>query len=216
VANKSEQISVWLVEDNERLRRTLRDAINDADGIECSADHGSLEYAMTHLKDHPAPQVLLLDIGLPGVDGITGLPKLKAAAPDTRVVILTVFDDQDRVFRAVCAGADGYLLKTSSIDRIGDAIREVAAGGASMNPEIARKVLNTLTKQNTKHSDTMLTEREQDVLRLVVRGLTKKEIARELTLSPHTVDSHLRNIYQRLHVNNRAGAVAAALRDGLI
>jgi len=159
---------------------------------------------------------LLLDIGLPGVDGITGLPKLKAAAPDTRVVILTVFDDQDRVFRAVCAGADGYLLKTSSIDRIGDAIREVAAGGASMNPEIARKVLNTLTKQNTKHSDTMLTEREQDVLRLVVRGLTKKEIARELTLSPHTVDSHLRNIYQRLHVNNRAGAVAAALRDGLI
>ena len=208
-------IRVWLVEDNERLRRTLRASINNLEDVQCDSDHGNLEDAFDELKKSTPPNVLLLDIGLPGVDGITGLPKLKALAPSTRVVILTVFDDQDRVFKAVCAGADGYLLKTSSIDRIGEAIREVAAGGASMNPEIARKVLNTLTKQS-KPSESSLTEREQEVLRLVVRGLTKKEIARELELSQHTVDSHLRNIYQKLHVNNRAGAVAAALRDNLV
>lgn len=206
---------VWLVEDNERLRRTLRASIDNLEGISCDGDFGNLEDAFAELPKADAPNVLLLDIGLPGVDGITGLPKLKSLAPSTRVVILTVFDDKDRVFKAVCAGADGYLLKTSSVDRIGDAIREVAAGGASMNPEIARKVLDTLTKQS-KPSETSLTDREQDVLRQVVRGLTKKEIARELELSQHTVDSHLRNIYQKLHVNNRAGAVAAALRDNLV
>lgn len=208
-------IRVWLVEDNERLRRTLRASINNIDGVACDADHGSLEDTFAELQKSDAPNVLLLDIGLPGVDGITGLPKLKTLAPRTRVVILTVFDDHDRVFKAMCAGADGYLLKTSSIEQISEAIQEVDADGASMNPEIARKVLDTLTKQ-TKPSETTLTEREQDVLRFVVRGLTKKEIARELSLSQHTVDSHLRKIYQKLHVNNRAGAVAAALRDNLV
>ena len=111
MVENTEPISVWLVEDNERLRQTLRDSINAAGGFECSADHGSLEDAMAQLKSHDAPRVLLLDIGLPGVDGITGLPKLKAAAPETRVVILTVFDDQDRVFRAVCAGSHFLLTR---------------------------------------------------------------------------------------------------------
>ncbi len=214
--SENDPIRVWLVEDNERLRRTLRVSIDGLDGVQCDGDFGNLEDAIAACKKSPPPTVLLLDIGLPGVDGITGLPGLKVAAPSTRVVILTVFDDQDRVFRAVCAGADGYLLKTSPIDRIGEAIREVAAGGASMNPEIARKVLNTLTKQSTKKDDSSLTDRETEVLRLVVQGLTKKEIAKELNLSAHTIDSHLRNIYGKLHVNNRAGAVAAAIRDGLV
>lgn len=209
-------IRVWLVEDNERLRRTLQLAIKGIDGIECTGDHGNLESALDQLKSSDPPDVLLLDIGLPGIDGITGLPQLKQAASEMKVVILTVFDDHDRVFRAVCAGADGYLLKTSSIERIGEAIREVVSGGASMNPEIARKVLDSLSRQRAVPTGQTLTEREQDVLRLVVQGLTKKEIARELHLSAHTVDSHLRNIYQKLHVHNRAGAVAAAMRDGLV
>src|SRR5206468_77581 len=129
-------------------------------------------------------------------------PQIKQIAPQTKVVILTVFDDHDRVFRAVCAGADGYLLKTSSIDRIGKAIQEVNAGGASMNPEIARKILDAFAKQRQRPAVQSLTDRELDVLRLVVRGLTKKEIAHELYLSQHTIDSHLRNIYEKLHVNN--------------
>ena len=212
----SKTTSVWLCEDNERFRRTLCSAINQIDGLVCNASLGSVEDTLSQLSVSDAPDVLLLDIGLPGMDGISALPSLRAAAPGTQIVILTVFDDHDKVFRAVCAGADGYLLKTSTVERIGDAIREVGSGGASMNPEIARKVLDLFSGKRETHTGPSLTEREQEVLRLVVRGMTKKEIAGELDLSRHTVDSHLRNIYQKLHVNNRAGAVAAALREGLV
>jgi DNA-binding NarL/FixJ family response regulator len=209
-------IRVWLVEDNERFRRTLRLSINLIAGVNCTSDHGSLEAALEELVAAPPPDVVLLDIGLPGVDGISGLPRLKQAAPGTKVVILTVFDDHERVFQAMCAGADGYLLKTSSIQHVEESIREVAAGGASMNSQIARKVLDALTKQRKPAADQALSEREQEVLRLVVQGLTKKGIAGKLDLSTHTVDSHLRNIYQKLQVNNRSAAVAAAMRDRLV
>ncbi|MHC4877916.1 MAG: LuxR C-terminal-related transcriptional regulator [Planctomycetota bacterium] len=209
-------VTVWLCEDNERFRRSLDIAINQIDGLSCEASLGSVEDTLEQIARSGPPQVLLLDIGLPGMDGISGLPKLREAAPDAKIVILTVFDEHDKVFRAVCAGADGYLLKTSTVERIGEAIQEVVSGGASMNPEIARKVLDVFSGKRPQHSGPGLTDRELDVLRLVVRGMTKKEIASELGLSTHTVDTHLRNIYQKLHVNNRAGAVAAAMREGLV
>lgn len=214
----TEIVRVWLIEDNERLRATLARAINQIPGLRCDADFCAVEPALMQLAGNQAPNVVLLDIGLPGIDGITGLPKLKEAAPQMKVVILTVFDDHDRVFRAVCAGADGYLLKTSPMERIGEALREVSRGGASMNPEIARKVLDLFNNQKPQKapSDQGLTERELEVLRLIVAGLTKKEVAVRMELSQHTVDTHLRNIYQKLHVNNRAGAVATAIRERLV
>lgn len=208
-------IRVWLCEDNERFRRSLCAAINQIDGLSCDSSMGSVEETLERLSSNDPPDVLLLDIGLPGIDGISGLPQLRSAAPDAKIVILTVFDDHDKVFRAVCAGADGYLLKTSTVERIGEAIQEVSQGGASMNPEIARKVLDVFARKRNNQHDS-LTEREREVLRLIVRGLTKKEVATELDLSRHTVDSHLRNIYQKLHVHNRAGAVATAIREGLV
>ena len=208
--------NVWLCEDNERFRRTLCAAINQIENLNCEQSLGSVEYTLSRITESGPPDVLLLDIGLPGMDGISALPSLRSAAPGTRIVILTVFDDHDKVFRAVCAGADGYLLKTSTVERIGEAIREVASGGASMNPEIARKVLDVFAGKRETHNGPALTDRETEVLRLVVKGMTKKEVATELDLSRHTVDSHLRNIYQKLHVNNRVGAVAAALREGLV
>ena len=214
--SQSTTTRVWLCEDNERFRRTLCSAINQIDSLSCDQSLGSVEDTLAQMTESEAPDVLLLDIGLPGMDGISALPSLRAAAPGTRIVILTVFDDHDKVFRAVCAGADGYLLKTSTVERIGEAIREVASGGASMNPEIARKVLDVFSGKRETHNGPALTDRETEVLRHVVRGMTKKEVAAELDLSRHTVDSHLRNIYQKLHVNNRAGAVAAALREGLV
>ncbi len=211
-------VRVWLIEDNERLRATLARAINQIPGLHCDADFCAVEPALAQLAGGNAPHVVLLDIGLPGIDGITGLPKLKTAAPQMKVIILTVFDDHDRVFRAVCAGADGYLLKTSPMDRIGEALREVSRGGASMNPEIARKVLDLFNNQKPQKTqgDQGLTERELEVLKLIVAGLTKKEVAARMQLSQHTVDTHLRNIYQKLHVNNRAGAVATAIRERLV
>lgn len=209
-------VRVWLIEDNERLRKTMAIAINSLAGLRCDGDYGAIEPALSAMTTKPAPDLILLDIGLPGIDGIAGIPRLRNSAPAVKIVILTVFDDHDRVFRAVCAGADGYLLKTSPMERISEAIREVARGGASMNPEIARKVLDLFSGAKPKQGDQGLTERERDVLRHVVNGLTKKEIAVRLELSAHTVDSHLRNIYQKLHVNNRAGAVATALRERLV
>jgi len=182
----------------------------------CTGELGSVEAALVRLDETDPPDVILLDIGLPGVDGITGLTQLKAAATQTQVVILTVFDDRDRVFRAVCAGADGYLLKTSTAAQIGDAIREVVAGGASLTPQMARNVLDQFLGKRQRTGDSSLTDREVDVLQLIVQGLTKREIATKLFLSAHTVDSHVRNIYHKLHVNNRAGAVAAAMREGLV
>lgn len=215
MTSSAEPIRVWLCEDNERFRRSLCGAINQIDGLSCDSSLGSVEETLARIQVDGPPQVLLLDIGLPGIDGISGLPQLRSAAPDAKIVILTVFDDHDKVFRAVCAGADGYLLKTSTVARIGEAILEVSTGGASMNPEIARKVLDLFAGKRDTRSDP-LTDREREVLRLVVRGLTKKEVAAELALSRHTVDSHLRNIYQKLHVHNRAGAVATAIREGLV
>lgn len=217
VSYPDKPVFVWLCEDNERFRRSLEAAINQIDGLHCTASLGSVEETLKQLAHDGPPTVLLLDIGLPGMDGISGIPKIREAAPSTKIVILTVFDDHDKVFGAVCAGADGYLLKTSTVERIGEAILEVSTGGASMNPEIARKVLDLFAnKQRKQQPESTLTDRETEVLRHVVRGLTKKEVAVQLDLSRHTVDTHLRNIYHKLHVNNRAGAVATAVRDGLV
>ena len=118
--SSSATTTVWLCEDNERFRRTLCSAINQIDRLVCNASLGSVEETLRQIKESGPPDVLLLDIGLPGMDGISALPSLRSAAPGTRIVILTVFDDHDKVFRAVCAGADGYLLKTSTVERIGE------------------------------------------------------------------------------------------------
>lgn len=214
----SDPITVWLIEDNEAYRRRVRTAVNRGAGMNCTGEYGSIETAMADLNESTSPKIVLLDVGLPGVDGITGISQIKGVSSETKVVILTVFDDRDRVFRAVCAGADGYLLKNSTATHIGESIREVVAGGASLTPQIARNVLDQFLG-NRKHASEDrcdLTEREVEVLQMIVEGLTKQEIASRLFLSTHTVDSHLRHIYQKLHVNNRAAAVAAALRQGLI
>ena len=129
--------------------------------------------------------------------------------------MLTVFDDAEKVFRAICAGADGYLLKGSNFDGIREALREARAGGAPMNGRIARLVLRQFAQQTAPQPDYGLTAREREILEAMVRGLTKKEIAAELGLSVHTADFHLRHIYEKLHVNTRTGAVAKAVRERL-
>jgi DNA-binding NarL/FixJ family response regulator len=207
---------VWLVEDNEPFRRMLARTINSLRVYRCDHAYASAEAALEKLQVEEQPQLILLDIGLPGMDGVTALTHLRQLAPNCKLVMLTVFDDHDRIFGAVCGGADGYLLKTSSADEIARAIGEVLAGGASMTPQIARKVLDLMSHKKSMPSDVGLTSREADVLRAVVQGLTKLEIGQSLKISSHTVDTHLRSIYQKLHVNNRAGAVAAAMRQRLV
>jgi DNA-binding NarL/FixJ family response regulator len=161
------------------------------------------------------PDVILVDVELPGMNGIEAVQRIKAISPITRIIMLTVFDDHDKIFKAVCAGASGYLLKTSPVEKIVESIRDVYSGGAPMTPRVAHSVLEMFSRLMVPHQDYGLTAREQKILELMTEGLLKKEIADQLTLSYHTVDTHLRNIYAKLHVNTRSGAVAKALKERL-
>jgi DNA-binding NarL/FixJ family response regulator len=191
-------------------------AINRASALRCPHTFSTCEQALAALACEPAPEVILLDVGLPGMNGIQGIREIKSRAPSVQVLMLTVYDDHQKVFDAICAGASGYLLKTDDDQGIVDAIQEVLRGGAPMNPRVARLVLSMFTKLAVppKH-DYGLSAREKEILELIVQGLLKKEIADRLGLSYHTVDNHLRSIYEKLHVHSRSGAVAKALNERL-
>ena len=208
--------SIWLVEDHQLLRETLREAL-ELSGTGRVQAFSTCEAALAALASEGfKPDVIILDLGLPGMSGLEGLKRFKEITPESEIIIFTVFDDRERVFQAICAGASGYLLKSESVERIVAAVQEVRRGGAPMTPEIARTVLDHFSRPRPAKGDVDLSSRERDVLRLVADGLTKKEIATKLDLSVHTVDNYLRRIYGKLHVNTLGGAVAKALRDGLL
>jgi DNA-binding NarL/FixJ family response regulator len=205
-----------LIEDNATFRRTLLRALDNEDGLQCLAGFSSCEDALEALDRQPAPHVVLLDVGLPGMSGLDGIPRLRERAPHVAIIVLTVFEDEEKIFRAICAGAAGYLLKTAPVDEIARAIRDALSGGAPMNGRIARRVLDMFARFAPTRGDYGLTARETQILEAMVKGKTKKEIAALLDLSFHTVDTHLRNIYQKLEVNTRTGAVAKALKEKLV
>ncbi|GEP41883.1 response regulator transcription factor [Brevifollis gellanilyticus] len=208
--------TLWIIEDHTAFRRTLVRVLNAEEGLQCTRDFDSCEKALAVLAKPESPDLILLDVGLPGMSGIEGIRLIKDRSPQTLVVILTVFEDDDKVFQAICAGASGYLLKTSSAADITQAVRDALAGGSPMNPRIARRVLEMFSKLAPKQGDYGLSDREKEILQLMVTGLIKKEIADRLTLSVHTVDTYLRRIYEKLEVNTRTGAVAKALKEGLV
>ncbi len=215
-----ETITVWLVEDNEVYRRGLARAIDSSEGMQCPEAFADAESALATIESGSPPDVILLDVGLPGMDGLSALKKFATKVPETRIVLLTVFNDTDKIFKAVCAGANGYLLKTASTDQVLSAVRQAAAGGAPMDPDVAGRVL-TLFNQlaETKPAQTEdygLSDREKQILEQMAQGLVNKEIADVLDISPHTVVNHLRSIYSKLHVNTNTGAVAKAIREGLV
>ena len=208
--------TLWIVEDHAAFRRTLVRVLNAETDLQCSRDFDSCEKLLAALAKPDVPDLILLDVGLPGMSGLEGIRLIKERAPKALVVILTVFEDDDKVFQAICAGAAGYLLKTSSGADITQAVRDALAGGSPMNPRIARRVLEMFSKLAPKQNDYGLSEREKEILQLMTTGLIKKEIADKLTLSVHTVDTYLRRIYEKLAVNTRTGAVAKALKEGLV
>ena len=208
--------TLWIVEDHAAFRRTLVRVLNAETDLQCSRYFDSCEKLLAALAKPDVPDLILLDVGLPGMSGLEGIRLIKERAPKALVVILTVFEDDDKVFQAICAGAAGYLLKTSSGADITQAVRDALAGGSPMNPRIARRVLEMFSKLAPKQNDYGLSEREKEILQLMTTGLIKKEIADKLTLSVHTVDTYLRRIYEKLEVNTRTGAVAKALKEGLV
>ncbi len=211
-----EIVTVWIVEDDDEFRETLAEVIDSEDDLRCAKAFASGEELLTHLNSHFVPEVVILDIGLPGMSGIELVERLRPVALGTAIVMLTIHEDNDRIFDALCAGASGYLSKTATVDEIIDAIRDVMRGGAAMSPQIARRVLNMFAQFNAPRFDYGLTDREIDVLNELVAGKTKKKIAKDLFLSVYTVDTHLRSVYAKLHVNTQTAAVAKAINEKLV
>jgi DNA-binding NarL/FixJ family response regulator len=208
---------VWVVEDSARYRQTLIDLIERGNEFSCPRSFGDAESALTALGDgSDLPRLVLMDLALPGMSGIECIRAIRQQNPAIPVVMLTVHQSNERIFEAVCAGASGYLLKSSPRDEIMSGIANVLEGGAAMDAQIARRVLEMFARMATPQADYGLSARERQILQRLVDGLTKNEIAEELGLSPHTIDGHVRNIYAKLHVNNRSGAVARALRENLL
>jgi DNA-binding NarL/FixJ family response regulator len=215
-SSSREKITIWLIEDNLRFRQNIAELINNAEGIQCTRSFESCEEALQELEHSDAPRVILMDIGLPGMSGIDGVRRIKKMTPTTDIVMLTIYDDDDKVFEAICAGASGYLLKDAAADSILAAIGEVVQGGAPMNAHIARRMINMFTSIAVPRSDYGLTAREREILHLLTDGLTKRQIADRLFLSFFTIDTHVRNIYAKLHVHSRSGVVAKVLRERLL
>lgn len=206
---------LWLIEDNAAYRRATERALRDASNGNDVRAFATCEEALGALQEGSRPDVVLLDVGLPGMDGIEGIGQIKQRAPDTSILVLTVFEDDDKIFRAICAGASGYLLKSEPMARILAAIAEAQAGGSPMNPRVARRVLTMFTRLAPAKKDYGLNERETQVLQLMTDGKVKKQIADQLELNPHTVDYVMRCLYRKLHVNCQAAAVSRAVKDGL-
>lgn len=208
-------ISVAIIEDQGELREGLSFLINSTFPFECKHAYGSMEDALAGIGVDP-PRVALVDIGLPGMSGIDGVRILRERYPSIAAVLLTVFKDDDRIFQAICAGACGYLLKKTSPARLLEAVKEIADGGAVMSPEVAKRVVELFRKSRAPTTATGLSQQELRLLKLMMEGHQNKTAAVELGISAHTVNFHLRSIYEKLHVHSRTEAVARALREGLI
>ncbi len=207
-------IRVALIEDDDQLKLMYGKIISQADGLELAALFNSCETALEDLDDI-LPHVILMDIGLPGMDGIEGTHKIKTLYPSIDIIMLTIYDDDDKIFRSICAGASGYILKNAQTGDFIQSIRDIQFG-SPMSAPIARRVLNLVRQYVPAPTDIFkLTKREMDILQRLVEGDSDKQIADRLFISPHTVNSHLKRIYEKLHVHSKAQAVMKAFRNRL-
>jgi DNA-binding NarL/FixJ family response regulator len=207
---------VCLIEDHQDYRRVLQQAINSSGHLRCELAFSSIEAFTAGTRSSGTVDVVLLDLGLPGMHGVEGISVIRGRFPLAKILVLTVYDHKPVVLEALAAGAGGYLLKADRLETILRGIDEALDGGAPLNSHIARMILSTFNTVRPEKAEVDLTERERETLLLLSKGLIKKEIADQLGVSYHTVDTHVRNIYAKLQVHNLSGAVAKAMRLGLI
>lgn len=205
-------ITVSLVEDDRRIRESLSVLINGTENARCISACGSGEDALEQIPAKK-PDVVLMDINLPGMSGIECVRKLKALMPNVQILMLTMYEDDEKIFQSLVAGASGYLVKRTSPSELLNAIQEVHSGASPMSGKIARTVVEYFHKrQNAEAPQVSLSRREEEILRLLAKGYRYKEIADALAISFETVRSHLKNIYDKLHVRSRTEAVVKYLR----
>lgn len=211
LAHPEPMAAIWIIEDNALFRRGLERALKPVHAPEAFE---SCEAALAGAV--AVPEVILLDVGLPGMSGIEGIAHLKTRAPAASILILTVFEDDDKIFQAICAGASGYLLKSEPMESVLQAIEQALVGGSPMNPRVAARVLTMFAKLAPPKNDYALTDREKAVLECMVAGMPRKQIAEATGLNLHTADYVTRAIYRKLHVNCATAAVSLAVREGLV
>jgi DNA-binding NarL/FixJ family response regulator len=209
-------LKVGIIEDQPKIREGLRSLIDGTEGYCCVGSFGSMEEALAKI-DRELPNVLLVDIGLPGMSGIEGIRRLKDQHPGLAMLMLTVYDDDRRIFDALCAGACGYLLKKTPPARLLECLKEVVDGGAPMSPEVARRVVALFREiRPPEQADYQLTPHEIRILTLLVEGHNYKTAADELRVSINTIRFHMRSIYEKLQVHSKSEAVSKALRARIV
>jgi DNA-binding NarL/FixJ family response regulator len=209
-------ITVDVIEDQRDLREGLAALIAGTSGYRCTGAFCSMEEALAGITRRQ-PKVALVDLGLPGMSGIEGIRLLKTRFPELLVLVLTIYDDDDRIFDAICAGACGYLLKKTAPARLLESIREAVEGGAPMSPEVARRVIHLFRDiRPPAHADYHLTPHEMRLLKLLVDGHNYKSAAEALHVSVNTISFHMRRVYEKLQVHSKSEAVSKALRQRLI
>ncbi|NGP76000.1 response regulator transcription factor [Balneolaceae bacterium YR4-1] len=204
---------VGIVEDNKKIRDLIQRYLDMQDELKCPVAVDTVEEMLEYLEEHGHPDVILMDIQLPGMSGIKGIGLIKEKYPDIDIIMLTVYHDSHKIFNALRAGASGYLLKHTSLPEIKESILKLIDGGAPMSPQIARKVINHFQENAPKKNpESDLTPREHDIVNGLVDGLSYKMIADRYDISIDTVRAHIRNIYKKLHVNSKAEVIAKSLK----
>jgi len=208
---RKELVRIVVVEDDDLIRESFATLINENENYICISNYDNCEDAINNLSSDK-PKIILMDIGLPGISGIEGIKRIKSKEPGIDIITVTVHQEDEKVFDALCAGATGYLTKNVSPQRMMDAINEVLKGGAPMSTNIARMVISSFQKS----TDSPLTSRETEILQHLTKGKSYTMIANELFINKETVRTHIKNIYQKLNVNSKAGAIEKATKNRLI
>ncbi len=209
-------LRVVIIEDLRDIREGLVALINGTAGYKCVNNYGMMETALARIENDK-PNIILTDLGLPGMSGIEGIERLRQIFPDVPIIALTIYDNDNNIFNALCNGANGYLLKNTPPARLLEALQEAVEGGSPMSPQVAARVVKLFREfRPPEKADYHLTPQEITLLKLLIEGHHKKTAAKEMEISIHTISFHLKNIYEKLQVHSKTEAVAKALREKLV
>lgn len=209
--------SVAIIEDNMLIRKNLNTFLGFSDDMEVTHVSGSVESYLQHVEVHTAyqPDLMLLDIGLPGMTGLDGIPHILKAQPNVNIIMLTTYEEESKILKAMCSGAVAYLSKKATLEEIIEGMRVVAKGGSYMSPMIAREIFNHMMRGQVVTKPTILTDRQMEILEGFVNGKTYTDIAGDLFISVETVRHHVKKMYKTLHVNSKSEAIALYLKGDI-
>lgn len=205
-------INVAIVEDDDTIRNGIQNYLKNQENFLCEIAEDSVENFLEKINEEELPDVVLMDIGLPGMSGINGIKILKEHYPEINIIMLTVFADSNRIFNSLCAGASGYLLKNTPLSEIKNSIEMLYNGGSPMSPEIARKIIEYFNPKDSQKFESPLTKKEHEIVSGLVEGLSYKMIADRMSISIETVRFHIKNIYKKLHVNSKGEVISKSLK----